>query len=125
MPLKDPHRQVVGDHQPLGSIFLDLAAELAGARYLAEDIAHRDVHQGGKLAEHGPLRPLAATWHPEKKNASVFSGFLARSNSSTHEGTDQNAPGSGPVVSGQPPCQTAPWLRSSTPAACSTTNRRR
>ena len=29
VPLEDPHREVVGDHQPLRRVLLDLAAELA------------------------------------------------------------------------------------------------
>ena len=34
VPLEDPHGQVVGDHQALRGVLLDLAAELAGAGIL-------------------------------------------------------------------------------------------
>ena len=35
---------------------------------LPEDVAHRDVDQVGKLAEHGPLGPLAAAGHAEQQD---------------------------------------------------------
>ncbi len=76
VPLEDPHRQVVGNHQPLRGVLLDLAAELAGSGDLAEDVAHRDVDQVGKLAEHGPLRPLAAARHSEQDDRAIPMTFF-------------------------------------------------
>src|SRR5262249_13156426 len=69
--LKYPHREVVGNHQALRSELLDLAAELAGPGYLAEDVAHGDMDEAGKLTENGPLGPLAAAWHAEQENRLV------------------------------------------------------
>ncbi len=62
---EDPHGEVVGDHQPLRGVLLDLPAELAVAGDPAEDVAHRDVDEAGELAEDGSLRPLAAAGHTE------------------------------------------------------------
>ena len=71
VPLEDPHGEVVGDHQALRGVLLDLAAELAVAGDLAEHVAHRDVDEAGELAQDGPLRPLAAARHPEQEDGTI------------------------------------------------------
>ena len=37
----------------------------------------------GKLAEHGPLGPLAAAWHPEEENRAVLMVFFHDRDSSS------------------------------------------
>ena len=58
--LPDADGEVVGHELALGRVPGDLLPQDAPLGQLAEDVAARDVDEVGQLAEHGPLRALAA-----------------------------------------------------------------
>ena len=67
VPLEDPDREVVGDHQPLRGVLLDLAAEFAVAGDLAEHVAHRDVDRSsGSWPSTAPCVPLPLPGIPNR-----------------------------------------------------------
>src|SRR5262249_24739170 len=73
---EDTYRQVVGYESTLRRVLFDLTAEFAVSGNFTENISHRDMDPVGKLTEHGPLGPFAATGHSKQYDRAIAMTFF-------------------------------------------------